>query len=141
MAVSPTLMFIIERGGYPVCADQLANDGYRTIIARSMRKALVLLKSVKPDIVVAEFNFGPRYGDRISNLEPLLAQLQATHSGVRVIVLADHEYRNHLDTLTRFTIFDTLTHPVTEDRLLDAVRRAARAQRPEGATDSRPLKT
>ncbi|MHB1566797.1 MAG: hypothetical protein ACYCXG_08815 [Acidiferrobacter sp.] len=141
MMASPTLMFIIERGGYPVCADQLASDGYRTIMARSMRKALVLLKSVRPDIVVAEFNFGPRYGDRISNLEPLLAQLQATYSSARVIALADHEYRSHLGTLARFAIFDILTHPVTEDRLLGAVRRAAGVQRPEGATDNRPLKT
>jgi len=130
MTATQTLLFIIERGGYPVCADRLVLEGYHVIVERSMRKALMLLKSIKPNIVVAEFNFGPRYGDRISNLEPLLARLQATHRAARVIALADNEHRSHLDALTRFAIFDILVHPITEERLLSAVRRAAESQNP-----------
>jgi hypothetical protein len=120
------LLFIIERGGYPVCADRFSRLGYRVIIERSMRKALALLKSASPDVVVAEFNFGPRYGDRISNLEPLFARIETGFRATRVIALADAEYWHHLDTLRkRFPIFDTLMHPVTEDRLVDCVNRAA----------------
>lgn len=134
MTTSPTLLFIIERGGYPICADRLAREHYHVIIARSMRQALVMLKSTRPDIIVAEFNFGPRYGDRISNLEPLLAQLQATHGTARVITLVDPEYRRHLDALARFAIFDILVHPISEDRLAAAVRRAAAPAGEEPAT-------
>lgn len=120
------LLFIVERGGYPVCADRFARLGYRVMVERSMRKALALLASTKPDIIVAEFNFGPRYGDRISNLEPLFARMEAGGGEAAVIVLADPEYRHHLDTLrARFPIFDTLLHPVMEDHLVDCVQRAA----------------
>ncbi|MHB1950836.1 MAG: hypothetical protein ACYCQK_05110 [Acidiferrobacteraceae bacterium] len=122
------LLFIVERGGYPLCADRFIGLGYEVVVERSMRKALARLAGTKPDVVVAEFNFGPRYGDRISNLEPLFARLQTAGVRAPVIALADPEYRHHLDTLrTRFPVFDTLLHPIVEDQLVDCVRRAARA--------------
>ncbi|MHB8414547.1 MAG: hypothetical protein ACYDB1_04055 [Acidiferrobacteraceae bacterium] len=122
------LLFIIERGGYPVCAERFTRLGYRVIVERSMRKALALLKSASPDVVIAEFNFGPRYGDRISNLEPLFARIETGLRAMRVIALADAEYWHHLETLReRFPVFDTLMHPVTEDRLVDCVSRAAQS--------------
>lgn len=126
MREAKLLLFIIERGGYPVHAEHFTGEGHRVLIEPSMRKALARLKSVNPDVIVAEFNFGPRYGDRISNLEPLLAWVQTAARPARVIALVEPEYRHHVETLrARFPIFDVLVYPLDAQRLRDGVEHAA----------------
>ncbi len=121
-----TLLCIVEQGGYPIYSGELAEVGCDVVVAKSMRKALALLDPLKPDIILAEFNFGPKYGDRISNLEPLLARLQNGHPDIKVIVFLEREYRHHLEQLrTRFSVFDALFYPIQRDSLIDCVRRAS----------------
>lgn len=128
MTPKPTpkhLLFIIERGGYAVPLEQFKQTGYTVTLAQSVRKALATLKSLRPDVIVAEFNYGPKYGVQISNLEPLLARVQTAHADAKVIVFAEREFRHHLDKLrTRFAIFDVLTYPVEKESLLESVVRA-----------------
>lgn len=122
------VLFIVERGGYALPLDALAARGYRAEAETSMRKALMRLKHETPAVVVAEFNFGPKYGDRISNLEPLLARLQAIPRPPKVVVLAEREYRHHADILrARFAIEAVLVFPVDGDALTETIARAVPA--------------
>ena len=122
------LLFIIERGGYAIPMEQFKQAGYAVTVEQSVRKALAALKSLRPDVIVAEFNYGPKYGVQISNLEPLLARVQTAHAGAKVIVFTEREFSHHLDKLrTRFAIFDVLTYPVEKETLLGSVARATEA--------------
>ena len=120
------LLAVIELGGYPDFSPLYRDAGYEVIIASSMRKALSLLKAESPDIVVAEFIYGPMYSARISNLESLMAGMQRHTPNARLIVFHDKENTEHLDSLrTRFEIFENLSFPVDQRRLTKALQRAA----------------
>lgn len=122
------VLFIVERGGYALPVDALGARGYRVEVETSMRKALTRLKHEMPAVVVAEFNFGPRYGDRISNLEPLLARLQAEPRPAKVVVLAERDYRHHVDILrARFAIEAVLVFPIDGGALTETIARAVPA--------------
>lgn len=121
------LLFIIERGGYPLFVDELAQQGFVIATEHSMRKALARLKTEAPDIILAEFNYGPRYGMQISNLEPLLARIEAVRPSAKLIAFTEKEYAHHLDALrARFPIFDTLAYPLDKAKLVACIARAAR---------------
>lgn len=87
-----------------------------------MRKVLDLCKRIKPDVVVAEFKYGPVYGSRISKLESLFPALQCTRPDARLIILLDKEERRHLRRLQNiFPIAAELTFPISQDALEKAV--------------------
>jgi len=73
----PILIWVLEQGGYPDFSTLYQALGYRVEKVRGVRKALKLLKQLEPQAVVAEFNYVPTYGSRISPVEPLLARLGA----------------------------------------------------------------
>jgi hypothetical protein len=121
---APGLLAVVELGGYPDFAPLYARLGFEARVVRSMRRALAALKDFDPVTVVAEFNYAPTYGARISALESLLAALQRGHPGASLVVLAHTEDRPHLERLRgRFPIAETLFLPVTEERLAEALRR------------------
>lgn len=125
---SKKLLFIIERGGYSFFADHFMQAGYAVATERSMRKALTRLKTETPDIILVEFNYGPRYGMQISNLEPLLARVETALPGAKVIAFTEKEYAHHLEVLRRrFAIFDALMFPLQKAQLVASVERAAGA--------------
>ncbi len=127
-ATAKQLLFIVERGGYPLPSERFTDAGYIVTVEHSMRKALTRVRGAMPDIIVAEFNFGPKYGDRISNLEPLLASVQAAGDRTKIIVFVEAEYRHHLERLrAHFSIFDALSFPWHIEQLEAAVARAAQA--------------
>lgn len=126
MRPTPTLMLITELGGYPDFSPDFAAAGFEVKKAPSMRQAIKLLKSAKPDVVISEFNFGPTYGDRISNLEPLLAQLQAGHAHTKLILFAERDRMPHLDRLrSRFPIYDVFWFPIEQARLRERLQQLA----------------
>lgn len=124
MADEKVLLSIVEIGGYPNFASLYQSRGYRVEVADSMRKAVKLLKKTQPSIIVAEFNFQSDFRDRTSSLETLMATVQRMPD-TRVIVFYEQEQRSQLERLlVNFTIFDTLTFPIDEDRLAAAIDRA-----------------
>lgn len=128
MAKQHTLLFIVEQGGYAIHAERFTQAGHRVVVESSMRKALVSLKSLHPAVIVAEFNYGPKYGDRISNLEPLLAKVQSGHAEAKVIVLTDKEVLHHLERLqTRLPIFEILFYPLQAPQFIASIERALAA--------------
>ena len=126
-AEAPTLLSIIELGGYPDFTPLYRRAGFEVERATSMRKALTLFRTLRPAVVVSEFVYSPMYSTRLSNLESLFAGLQRDAPGARLIVLFDRENEHHLQALqSHFAIFETLAFPVSEKALAEALVRAAR---------------
>lgn len=126
---APTLLAIIELGGYPNMIALYKRLGFATQVVNSQRKAQSYLKKRIPDVIVAEYNFQSDFRDRTSNLETLMARLQG-HPEVRVVVFFQEEFRHKLeDLLARFPVFATIPFPVDPARVEAALRRALSGDR------------
>lgn len=118
------LLAIVEIGAYPNFAPLYQKAGYEVATERSMRKALALLRKLKPALVVAEFNFQSDFRDRTSSLESLLAVVQ-TLPGTKVIVFYDAEQTHQFERLrARFPIHAALTYPIEPEKLEAALAEA-----------------
>jgi DNA-binding NtrC family response regulator len=123
-ASKPLLLSIIELGGYPDFSPVYQRAGYRVETVISVRKALAALKTSRPMVIVAEFNFQSDFRDRTSSLESLLAAVQRL-SSTRVIVFYEPQHAHQLDRLrARFPIFAALPYPIDAQRLEDSLRGA-----------------
>ncbi len=112
-----TLLSIIEIGAYPNFTLLYEKAGFAVTIERSMRKALPLVRKLKPAVIVAEFNFQSDFRDRTSSLESLLAVVQ-TLPGTKVIVFYDAEQAHQFERLrSRFPIHAALGYPIDPARL------------------------
>ena len=69
----PSLLAIVELGGYPNLTPLYQSLGYTVDVVNSQRKARSLLKKSMPDVIVAEYIFQSDFRDRTSSLESLLA--------------------------------------------------------------------
>lgn len=93
------LLSIIELGGYPDFSKLYQRLGYRVEKVHQMRKAMSLLKKIRPDVVVAEFNFQSDFRDRTSSLESLLATLQFSKLDSRIVVFYEKEFNEQFQRL------------------------------------------
>ena len=115
----------MELGGYPNFTPIYEAAGYQVLMASSMRKALSLVKKHRPELIVAEFNYQSDFRDRTSNLESLLATLQARCPTAKTIVFYEKRHAVHLDRLLgRFTVFAALQFPIDAEAVAEAVKRA-----------------
>jgi len=119
---APLLVTVVELGGYPNFTPLYQRLGYRVESINSGRKAIGLLKKLKPEVLVTEFNYQFSFRDRTSNLESILAVVQSTQ-GVRVVVFYDEAVREQLEQVrARFPGFTALAYPIDEARLESALR-------------------
>jgi hypothetical protein len=110
---NPLLLWVREIGGYPDFTSLYKALGYRLVCAQGVRKALSILKQLEPQVVVAEFNYAPTYGVRISSVEPLLARIQSHHPLTRVLLLAEKErLKQALSLKPAYGEFSVQTYPV-----------------------------
>ncbi len=124
MSAARTLLSIVELGGYPNFANLYQSRGLTVERADSMRKAVKLLKTMQPRVIVAEFNYQTDFRDRSSNLETLMATVSKLPD-TRVIVFFEQEQRDKLDKLmNHFHFFDVLSFPIDEQALSDTIDRA-----------------
>jgi len=124
-APTKTLLSIIELGGYPDFRAIYERAGFKVETIRSVRKAITALRTLKPDVIVAEFNYQSDFRDRTSSLESLLATMQRLPD-TKLIVLYEKEFEHQLPRVTsRFALHATLPFPIDEARLEQAVRSAA----------------
>lgn len=113
----PSLLAIVELGGYPNLLPLYQRLGFQVEVVNSQRKARSVLKSRVPDVVVAEYIFQSDFRDRTSNLETLMAVLQR-HPEVRVVVFYLPEQAPKLAILAeRFPLFATIPLPVTLEQV------------------------
>ena len=123
-AKRPTLLAIVELGGYPNFTSLYERLGFQVEFVNSQRRAQAKLKKAVPDVIVAEYNFQSDFRDRTSNLESLMARLQGEQKS-RVLVFYQQDQADKFERLrSRFPIFDALTFPVDEPALEASLRRA-----------------
>lgn len=124
-APAKTLLSIVELGGYPDFRAIYERAGFKVETINSVRKAITALRTIKPDVIVAEFNYQSDFRDRTSSLESLLATMQRL-PGTKLIVFYEKEFEHQLPRVTsRFALHATLPFPIDEAKLEEAVRRAA----------------
>ena len=116
------LLAITELGGYPDFTSIYQRHGFKVEKATSVRNAARQLKKITPKVIVAEFNYQSDFRDRTSSLETLMAVLQRKPD-THVIVFYEQEFAHQLERLTsRFPVHATLTFPIDENALEDALR-------------------
>jgi len=113
----PVLLSIIEFGGYPDFASLYESLGFQVEKTDSVRKAVKLIRSHKPSVMVAEFNFQSDFRDRTSSLETLLSSTQGV-TDVSMIVFYEKEFEPQYQRfLQTFHVAASLTFPVDEGEL------------------------
>ncbi|MBF0219456.1 MAG: hypothetical protein HQL49_08020 [Gammaproteobacteria bacterium] len=113
----PSLLALIEIGGYPDFTPIYHEAGYHVEQFTSGRKAISALKRSPADVVVAEFNYQLHFRDRTSALESLLAVVQQ-HPATRTIIFVHPAEEAAFNQLTaRFPVTAVLYHPITAEAL------------------------
>lgn len=122
------LLAVIELGGYPNFTPLYESLGYAVTMANSVRNANRTLKKIKPQVVVAEFNFQSDFRDRTSSLESLLSTIQRLEQ-CEVIVFYEKEYAHQLEKLTvQYSINTLLPFPIEEGELKTALQAISQAE-------------
>jgi len=123
MSVSnkPVLLSITELGGYPDFTSLYESLGYQVEKTDSVRKAVKLIRSKKPSVMVAEFNFQSDFRDRTSSLETLLSSTQGV-TDASMIVFYEKEFEPQYQRFLQiFSVAASLTFPVDEAELRSAL--------------------
>jgi len=117
-----SLLAIIEIGAYPNFSPLYQQAGYGVTVERSMRKALGMVRKLRPDVIVAEFNYQSDFRDRTSSLESLYSVVQ-TQPGTKVIVFYDTEQLHQFEKIrARFPVHAALAYPIDPVRLQAALQ-------------------
>jgi CheY-like chemotaxis protein len=125
-ANKPVLLSIVELGGYPDFTSLYESFGYQVVKAESVRKAIKLIRQHKPLVMVAEFNFQSDFRDRTSSLETLVSSAQGV-TDVSMIVFYEKESESQYQRfLQAFEVASSLTFPVDETQLKQALQRISR---------------
>lgn len=122
----PVLLSIIEFGGYPDFTPLYETAGFQVLQTDSVRKAVKLIRQHKPAVMVAEFNFQSDFRDRTSSLETLLSSTQGV-TDASMIVFYEEEFKPQYQRfLQSFEVAASLTFPVDEALLRDALQGISR---------------
>ncbi|MGD8783451.1 MAG: hypothetical protein PVG75_03395, partial [Thioalkalispiraceae bacterium] len=106
------MLVVVELGGYPNFVPLYESLGYEVTMVTSVRNAIRSLKKLRPQVVIAEFNFQSDFRDRTSSLESLLSSIQ-TLDKCDVIVFYEKEHAHQLEKLTvQYSISNRLPFPI-----------------------------
>lgn len=118
MSDKKTLLAVVELGGYPDFTPLYEQAGFTVVKANTLRKALSMLKKHAPEVIVAEFIYGPTYGSQLSNFESLFAALQRDTPQAHLIALMDKTNVAHFEKLkSRFPAHKVFCFPVKVNEL------------------------
>ncbi len=122
MKTKKHLLAVVELGGYPDFTSIYESMGFDVTMENSVRNANRTLKKLKPEVVVAEFNFQSDFRDRTSNLESLLSTMQWLDK-CEIVVFFEKEYEHQLEKLkTQYHLHSTLAFPIEEESLRQALQ-------------------
>lgn len=111
------LLALVEFLAHGKLANGYKQLGFDVTTEWQVRKAVTLVRKLKPDVVVADFYHQADFRDRLSNLESLLAVTQSLPS-CKVVVLYEPAHQPALDKVRqRMRIDAALTVPVNEAEL------------------------
>lgn len=109
----------IEHSPYPAIYKSM---GFDVTTEWQVRKAVSLIRKIKPDVIVADFYFQSDFRDRLSNLESLLAATQLL-TDFRVLVFYEPENEHALARVReRMQIDAALAMPATERAIRDVLQ-------------------
>jgi len=97
MSRQKQLLNLIAFGGFPDFTALYEQHGYQTTSCKSLRKALTLVRQLKPEVIVAEFVYAPTYGSQLSNFESLFAAAETFAPQAQLIALTHQADLAHLD--------------------------------------------
>ncbi|MBE8190573.1 MAG: hypothetical protein HAW58_07015 [Candidatus Thioglobus sp.] len=116
--MSKRLLFFVDEGGFEDYTLLFGELGFEVDFESSQRQAVKLAKTNCYQILVAEFSYNPEFRDRVSNIESLLATLQAHSPAAKIIIIYDKINSPQLKQLQqRYKIDATLSFPVAEELL------------------------
>jgi len=119
------LLCVIEMGGYPNFKPLYERAGFEVLVETRMRKAMSVIKTRKPAVIVAEFNFQSDFRDRTSSLESMMSVVERLPD-TRVIVFYEKEYSHQFERLLAVHRFHkTFAFPVPERELVQCVQELA----------------
>jgi hypothetical protein len=117
----PSLLSIIELGGYPNLQPFYKSMGFAVEVLTSQRKARSYLKTNSPDVIVAEYNAQSDFRDRSSNLETLVAVLQKKPA-TNLLVFYLPEQQDRFDVFCQSHQVDhAIAFPITEEKVKAAL--------------------
>jgi hypothetical protein len=117
----PSLLSIIELGGYPNLQPLYKSMGFAVEVLTSQRKARSYLKTNSPDVIVAEYNAQSDFRDRSSNLETLVAVLQKKPA-TKLLVFYMPEQQDRFDVFCQSHQVDhAIAFPITEEKVRAAL--------------------
>ena len=91
------LLFLTSFGGaYPNFDPVFREHNYQVTKTQTLRKALSLIKQIKPDVILAEFVYAPTYGSQLSNFESLFAAAQNFCPDANFIAITHKDDLHHL---------------------------------------------
>jgi DNA-binding NarL/FixJ family response regulator len=112
-----TLLAVIEFIHHGRLPDLYKQLGFDVTPEWRVRKAVSLVRKLKPDVIVADFYFQSDFRDRLSNLESLLATAQPFKE-TRILVLYDPQDTHALDKVReRMRIDAVLPTPVSDEAI------------------------
>ncbi len=121
MKTKKQLLAVVELGGYPDFSSIYESMGFEVTTESSVRNAIRSFKNLKPEVVVAEFNFQSDFRDRTSSLESLLSTMQWLEK-CEIVIFFEKEYEHQLEKLkVQYTLHATLPFPIEEDSLRQAL--------------------
>ncbi|VAW99099.1 hypothetical protein MNBD_GAMMA21-2861 [hydrothermal vent metagenome] len=128
MNTKKQLLAVVELGGYPDFTPIYESMGYEVTMENSVRNAIRTLKKLKPEVVVAEFNFQSDFRDRTSNLESLLSTMQWLEKS-EIVIFFEKEYEHQLEKLkVQYTLHTTLPFPIEEESLRHALHELSQTE-------------
>jgi two-component system nitrogen regulation response regulator NtrX len=95
---------------------ELADEGYRVLLAADAREALECLKSVRPDLVVLDIKMPGMDG-----LETL-SRLRGMNDALPVVIVSAHGTASSALEAGRLGAFRFIEKPLSKDYVLDAIR-------------------
>ena len=109
-----TVIEFLSHAKFPAIYKEL---GFEVAAEWQVRKAVSLMRKMKPDVIVADFYFQSDFRDRLSNLESLLASAQ-TLKETRILVFYDPQDEPALVKVRqRMRIDAVLPTPVTDEAI------------------------
>lgn len=109
-----TLIEFMSHAKFPTLYKEL---GFDVTTEWQARKAVSLVRKLKPDVIVADFYFQADFRDRLSNLESVLATAQP-FPDTKILVLYEPESQAALDKVrARLRIDAALAIPVKVEDL------------------------
>lgn len=109
-----TVIEFIEHAQYPAIYKSL---GFDVTVEWQVRKAVTLIRKIKPDVIVADFYFQSDFRDRLSNLESLLAATQLSKDSKILVFYEPHNIAALDKVRERMVIDAALPMPSTDEAI------------------------